>query len=205
MAFEFNAKAREEQGSSASRRLRRAGRVPGIVYGANKDAQSIDVDHNEIYQALRKEAFHSSLLSMNLDGKKQEVLLRDVQWHPYKQLLLHIDFQRVTRGVKVHQRVPVHFTNAELAPGVKLDGGMISHVMTEVDIECLPKNLPEFIEVDLKDMKVGESVHISQLTMPSGVTPVVHGHDDPVVVTLLAPKGGVQSDGEAGEEGAGEK
>ncbi len=188
MTIQFNAKKREVQGSSASRRLRRAGSVPAIVFGSGEPVQ-VSVDHNEIYHALRNEAFHSSVLSMNLDGAVQSVILKDTQWHPYKQQVLHLDFQRVDATHKIHVKVPLHFINADVAPGVKLEGGMVSHPMTELDLECLPGDLPEFIEVDLKDLKSGASIHVSALNLPKGVKALTHG-EDPVVATILAVRGG---------------
>lgn len=189
MQIEFNAKKRELQGSSASRRLRRADRVPAIVYGGSAKPQSIEMDHNEIYQALRKEAFYSSVLTLNIGGAKETVLLRDVQRHAYRQIILHVDFQRVDATHAIHQKVPLHFINADVAPGVKTQGGIVSHVMTEVDVKCLPGDLPAFIEVDLKDMSAGHSIHVSQLVLPKGVQVVHHGEGDPVVATILV-KGG---------------
>ena len=188
MTIQFNAKKREMQGSSASRRLRRAGSVPAIVYGSGEPVQ-IEVDHNEIYHALRNEAFHASVLSMNLDGAAHSVILKDTQWHPYKQQVLHLDFQRVDATHKIHVKVPLHFINADIAPGVKLEGGMVSHPYTELTVECLPGALPEFIEVDLKDLKSGSSIHVSSLNLPEGVKALTHG-EDPVVATILAVRGG---------------
>lgn len=189
MAIEINAIKRDLQGTSASRRLRRAGRVPGIVYGGEGKPANIDMDHNELFQALRKEAFYSSVLSLNLDGKKETVLLRDVQRHAYKALVLHVDFQRVDATHKLHQKVPLHFVNADIAPGVKTQGGIVSHVITEVDVTCLAADLPAFIEVDLKDLSAGHSIHVSQLKLPKGVEVVHHGEGDPVVATITV-KGG---------------
>lgn len=185
MQIEFNAKKRDLQGTSASRRLRRANRVPGILYGGPDKPQPIDIDHNELYQHLRKEAFHSSVLTANVDGNKQMCLLRDVQWHAYRQIILHADFQRIDAAHKIHQKVPLHFLNAEIAPGVKTQGGMVQHVLTELDVSCLPKDLPGFIEVDLKDLAVGQSFHISQLTVPAGVEITHHGEGDPVIATVI--------------------
>ncbi|MFY9328780.1 MAG: 50S ribosomal protein L25/general stress protein Ctc [Georgfuchsia sp.] len=185
MQIEFNAKKRDMQGTSASRRLRRANRVPGILYGGPDKPQPIDIDHNELYQHLRKETFHSSVLTANVDGSAQMCLLRDVQWHPYRQIILHVDFQRIDAAHKIHQKVPVHFVNAEIAPGVKTQGGMVQHILTELDVSCLPKDLPSFIEVDLKDMEIGQSVHISQLVAPAGVEIVHHGEGDPVIATVI--------------------
>jgi large subunit ribosomal protein L25 len=188
-SFEFNATKRDVQGSSASRRLRRAGRVPGVIYGAGKPAVSFDVDHNEIYQCLRKEAFHASVVSVSLDGAKEQVLLRDVQLHAYKPLVLHVDFQRVDANTELHTKVPLHFINGEVCPGVKLQGGIVSHVITEVEVACLPKALPEFIEVDLKDLAMGHSLHINDLKLPAGVRVILHGGDNSVIAAVMAVKG----------------
>ncbi|HQR03882.1 MAG: 50S ribosomal protein L25/general stress protein Ctc [Proteobacteria bacterium] len=195
MSFEINATKREQQGTSASRRLRRASRVPGIVYGGTAKPQSIDMDHNDVFQALRKEAFYSSVLNLNVDGQKETVLLRDVQRHPYKAIILHVDFQRVDANRAIHQKVPLHFVNGDVAPGVKTQGGMVSHVMTDVNVKCLPGDLPAFIEVDLKDLSAGHSIHVSQLALPKGVEVVHHGEGDPVVATILV-KGGGKADEE---------
>lgn len=203
MNIQFKAEKRDAKGTGASRRLRRTGRVPAIVYGADKDAQQVTLDHNEIYHLLRKEAFHASVLTMDLDGEKGNVVLRDTQWHPFRQQVLHLDFQRVTAGEKLHLKVPLHFVNDEMSPGIKLQGGLITHVMNEIDVACLPKDLPEFIEVDLKDIEAGVSIHATQLNLPAGVDLVLHGEDDPVVVTCVPPRGGVVSE-EEGEEGAAE-
>lgn len=188
MTFELIAQARTLQGTGASRRLRRAGTVPGIVYGGEAAAQAIELNHNDLLLKLKKEAFHSSVLHLILDGKKEQVLLRDFQTHAYKPLVLHIDFQRVDATHELHIKVPLHFINEEIAPGVKLNGGLVNHVITEVDIHCLAKDLPAFVEVDLSALKVGESIHLSQLKLPEGVKLVQHGADD--VVVGIVGKGG---------------
>jgi large subunit ribosomal protein L25 len=190
MQFELTAKKRTDQGTGASRRLRRAGRVPAIVYGGNEAAQAIDLDMNTILLNLRKESFHASILVLDVEGKKESVLLRDSQLHPYKAVVLHVDFQRVDPNQKLHQKIPLHFVNEDVAPGVKLSGGLVSHAMNELDVSCLPANLPEFIEVDLKDLKVGQSIHVKDLALPKGVSVVSHGQDNPVVVSIVAKKGG---------------
>jgi len=200
MQFEINANTRETKGSSASRRLLRAGRVPGILYGGSAAPQMIEFDHNELYQALRKEAFHSSVINLNVAGAKEMCLLRDVQMHAYKPIIKHVDFQRIDATHAIHQKVPLHFMNQEIAPGVKLDGGMVQHVITELDVKCLPKDLPEFIEVDIKDLKGGQSLHVSQLTLPAGVTLAHHGEGDPVVVSIVVRGGGAASEEEAAGE-----
>ena len=191
MQIEINAKKRDLQGTGASRRLRHAGRVPGIVYGAGKDAQAIDLDHKELYFGLKKEAFHSSVLTLNLDGNKEPVLLRDYQMHPYKIIVMHIDFQRVDPNQKIHVKVPLHFKNADIAPGVKLGGGVVSHLITEVDVTCLPGNLPEYIEVDLSALDAGHTIHLSELKLPAGVelSALARG-EDYGVANILAVRGG---------------
>jgi large subunit ribosomal protein L25 len=197
MSIEVKATKREVQGTGASRRLRRAGRVPGIIYGGSAQPQNIEFDHNDLWQHLRKEAFYSSVLNMDVDGAKEMCLLRDVQRHPFRQLILHVDFQRIDATHAIHQKVPLHFINADIAPGVKLDGGMVQHVMTEIDVKCLPKDLPAFIEVDLKDLAGGSSLHVTQLKLPAGVEAVLHKGEDPVVATIV-----VRGAGAAGEEAA---
>lgn len=193
--IEVNAMPRSLQGTGASRRLRGTGRVPGIVYGGDLPARNIELDHNALFHQLKQEAFHASILSMNLDGKTDRVLLRDVQMHPWKQLILHVDFQRVSANKKIHMSVPLHFINAEIAPGVKTGGGIINHVMNEIDISCLPDDLPEFIEVDLKDLELGHSVHLSDLKMPKGVESVqqVRG-ENAVVATVQVPRAMVEAE-----------
>lgn len=196
MKIEINAKKRDVQGSSASRRLRRASQVPGIVYGGETAPVSIVFDHNELYQGMRKEAFHSSVLTLVIDGAKELVLLRDYQMHAYKQQILHVDFQRVDAKQKLHTKVPLHFVNADVAPGVKLSGGIVSHVLNEVEVACLPADLPEFIEVDLKDLNAGHSLHAADLKLPKGVK-LAHADTNPVVATILAVRGAAADEAEA--------
>ena len=199
MKFELNAQKRTLQGSGASRRLRRANKVPAIIYGGVAAPLSIELDHNEILLALRKEAFHASVLTIKVDGIEQSVLLRDSQMHPYKALVLHVDFLRVDTARAIHQKVPLHFINGDLCPGVKLTGGIISPAMVEIEVTCLPQDLPAFIEVVLKDLEAGQTVHASQITFPSGVKPVAHGSDDPVLVAITVKKASATEDAE-GEE-----
>ena len=190
MNIEVIAAKRELQGTGASRRLRHAGKVPGIVYGGTAAPMQIELDHNALYHALRKEAFHASVLTLNIDGAKESVLLRDTQWHPYRQQVLHIDFQRVDKTHKIHVKVPLHFLNADTAPGVKTGGGKVSHVVTEIDVTCLPGNLPEFIEVDMGALEIGHSIHANDLTLPEGVELVAHvKQENPAVATVTLPKG----------------
>ncbi|UCV11264.1 50S ribosomal protein L25/general stress protein Ctc [Dechloromonas denitrificans] len=200
MQFELIAQARTLQGTGASRRLRRAGTVPGIVYGGEAAPVAIETNHNDLLLKLKKEAFHASIINIVIDGKKEQVLLRDFQTHAYKPLVLHIDFQRVDATHELHIKVPLHFINEEVAPGVKLNGGLVNHVLTEVDVHCLAKDLPEFIEVDLAALKVGDSIHLSQLKLPNGVKLVAHTSDD--VVVGIVGKGGASeaAEGEAAAE-----
>ncbi|MGN6388436.1 MAG: 50S ribosomal protein L25/general stress protein Ctc [Burkholderiaceae bacterium] len=188
--------ARNEQGTGVSRRLRKAGMTPGIVYGGNAAPANISLDHNALYHALKKEAFHSSILDLEVDGKAEQVLLRDFQMHAFKQLVIHVDFQRVDAGQKIHVKVPLHFVNAETSPAVKLSAGVISHVMTELDITCLPKDLPEFVEVDLGAMEAGTTIHLADIKLPAGVTAVAHGDANPTIATATIP-GGAKSEADA--------
>ena len=192
--MQFNATPRSVQGTSASRRLRHASLIPAIVYGGKDKPVNIELDHNEIYHALRKEQFHSSILEMQLEGKSHQVLLRAVQWHPYKQIVMHVDFQRVDADQVLHTKVPLHFINADISPAVKLSAAIISHVFTELEIACLPVNLPQFIEVDLSKLIGGESIHLADITMPKGVTFVAHrGDANPALATAIV-KGGPAAD-----------
>lgn len=188
MAHEFTAFPRGVEGRGASRRLRRSGRAPGIVYGGAAEPQPIELDHNALVHALKNETFHSSILTMKLDGVSQQVLLRDVQMHPFRREILHVDFQRVDPNRRIHMKVPLHFVNGENAPAVKLSGAIISHVLTEVDVSCLPKDLPGFIEVDLSALELNQSIHVNDLKLPSGVTAVTHGGMNPVVASAIIPK-----------------
>ena len=160
MKIEIKADKRSVQGTGASRRLRRESKVPGIVYGAGKDATSIEMDHKDLWFKLKMEAFHASILEMELGSEKSQVLLRDYQMHPFRPIILHVDFQRVAADRKIHMSVPLHFVNEAISPGVKVAGGVIEHVMKELEIECLPKDLPEFIEVDLANLQAGHSLHV---------------------------------------------
>jgi large subunit ribosomal protein L25 len=200
MQIEISADKRVLQGKGASRRLRGCGKVPGIIYGGENQAQAIELDHNNLYHKLKLEAFHASILSIDLGGEKEQVLLRDLQMHPFKLQVLHIDFQRVDQSKKIHMKVPLHFVNAEVSPGVKLSGGIVSHVFTELDISCLPKDLPEFIEVDLIDLSANNSVHLKDLKMPPGVEiPALTKGGNPAVATIVIPRA-VVSEESAAEE-----
>ncbi len=183
--MKFVAFERAKQGTGASRRLRNTGRTPGIVYGGQGQPQLIELDHNALWHALKKEVFHSSILDMELNGQSSQVLLRDVQYHPFKQLVLHIDFQRVDANTKMHKKVPIHYSGEENSPAVKTDACLVNHIITELDISCLPADLPEFIAVDLSGLKKGSSLHLNDITLPKGVTAVTHGKSNPVLVSVV--------------------
>ncbi|HTT38497.1 MAG TPA: 50S ribosomal protein L25/general stress protein Ctc [Burkholderiales bacterium] len=196
--MEVNATPRGTQGKGAARRLRHAGKVPGVLYGADKGAEQIELEHQELALNLKHEAFHASILTLNLAGEKQQVLLRDIQMHPWRAQVMHVDFQRVAKDKKVRIKVPLHFVHAEIAPGVKTGGGSVNHVMTEIDITCLPGDLPEFIEVDLAHLEMGHSIHLSELTLPKGVESVqLRSGDDAVVATIPVPRAEVEAEAEA--------
>jgi large subunit ribosomal protein L25 len=189
MAIEVTAIPRAAQGKGASRRLRHTGRVPGILYGAGQPAQAIELDHKDLALKLKQEAFHASILALNLGSDQHQVLLRDYQMHPWRLQVLHVDFQRVAKDQKIHMRVPLHFTNAEIAPGVKVGGGSVNHVLTELDVVCLQDDLPEYVEVDLSNLQMGHSIRLSELTLPKGVeSSQLRGGDDAVVVTIPVPR-----------------
>ena len=181
------ATTRKAQGTSASRRLRHADKVPGVLYGGKAEPVAIEVDHNPLFHSLRRERFHASILDMELDGKSEQVLLRDFQMHPYRQIVMHVDFQRVSADQPVHMRVPLHFTGQEHSPAVKESGAIVGHVLSEVDISCLPKDLPEFVEVDLSALKATDTIKVLDLKLPQGVKAVVKGKENPVVVSVTIP------------------
>jgi len=185
--MKFVAFERAKQGTGASRRLRNSGRTPGIVYGSTSAPQLIELDHNALWHALKKEAFHASILEMEFDGKSSQVLLRDYQMHPYKQLVQHIDFQRVDANTTLHMKVPLHFSGDEESAAFKTDKCTINHVVTEIEVACLPANLPEFIAVSLTGLTKGMSLHLNDITLPAGCKPVTHGKKNPVIVTAVAP------------------
>ena len=186
-SIEISARKREAQGTGASRRLRRLGKVPGILYGGDKGPVNIELDHQDLFLNLRNERFHASILTLALDGTKEQVLLRSLNMHPFKPQVQHIDFQRVSKDRKIHMKVPLHFVNAEKSPGVKEQGGVVNHVLNELDIVCFPADLPEFIEVDLGNLAVGHSLHVRELTLPKGVELTLQKTEDPVVATVVVP------------------
>lgn len=188
MAIEIVARKREAQGTGPARRLRRMGRVPGIVYGGEKGPINIELDHKDLYLNLRNERFHASILNLELAGSKEQVLLRSVTMHPYRPQVEHVDFQRVLKDRKLHMKVPLHFVNAEKSPGVKDQGGVVSHVLNEIDITCFPDDLPEFIEVDLGGLSVGNSVHARDLKLSKGVELALGKAENPAVATVVVPQ-----------------
>lgn len=183
--MKFVAFERAKQGTGASRRLRNVGKTPGIVYGGAGEPQLIELDHNALWHALKKEAFHSSILEMELGGNSGKVLLRDVQYHPYKPLIVHVDFQRVDANTRLHMKVPMHYKGEQDSDAVKLDHCLVNHVISELDISCLPADLPEFIEVDLSGLKKGQSLHLNDIQLPKGVKAVTHGKPNPVLVSVV--------------------
>jgi large subunit ribosomal protein L25 len=197
--FEVIAQSRTDTGKGASRRLRRSGQLPGIVYGAHQDPAMISLQHHELVHALENEAFYSNLLTLKVDGKAQTVVLKDLQRHPAKPFILHVDFQRVQADEKIRLNVPIHFINEESCPGIKA-GGQASHVMTDVEITCLPKDLPEFIEVDLSKLEMGDILHASELSLPAGVELAASDTgEDPIVLTIHTTHRNVE-EGEGEEE-----
>jgi len=187
MKIEINARKREAQGTGASRRLRRSGSVPGIVYGGEKDAVNIELNHKELYQHLSNEKFHASIITLKLDDSAEQVLLRAFNMHPWKGHVQHIDFQRVAKDKKIHMKVPLHFVNADKSPGVKEQGGVPNHIVNELNISCLPDDLPEFIEVDMGHLTIGHSIHVKDLKLPKGVEAVLHRGENPAVATVIQP------------------
>jgi large subunit ribosomal protein L25 len=189
MKIEVTAYPRTQQGTGASRRLRGSGRVPAVIYGAEKPAAPVELDQNALMRHLKLEAFHASILDMTVDGSRERVLLRDFQMHPWRPMVLHVDFQRVDPSKKIHMRVPLHYVNAEISEGVKTGGGVVTHVMNDIEIRCLPDQLPEYIEVDLKDMKLNDILHVNDVIMPAGVEPISKlKADNPPVASLHVPK-----------------
>ena len=209
--FEISADARELKGKGASRRLRRTGFIPGILYGAGKDPVNIQLEHNSVVKHTEVEAFYSHILTLQLPSGDERVVLKDMQRHPYRELILHMDFLRVDESEKLSMRVPLHFINEEACAGVKA-GGVVSHVLTELDILCLPRDLPEYIEIDVGGLDLGDSIHLSEVSVPSGVeiAALVHGGDDAQSVVsvqmprvVIEPEPG-ESEAAAVSEGEGE-
>ena len=205
MKIEINAVLRDEKGTGASRRLRHEGKVPGVLYGGKGDAKSIELNAKDLFMQFKHEAFHASILTLNLDGKKESVLLRDYQMHPVRNNIQHIDLQRIDENKKLSVKIPFHFLNEDVAPGVKLEGGVVSHIMVDVDISCLPKDLPTYIEVDMIALSIGDSIRLSDIKVPEGVELTTLSEDnDPTVTSISQPKVVVDETPVAaeGEEGA---
>jgi large subunit ribosomal protein L25 len=189
--MKFTAYARTQQGTGASRRLRNAAKVPGIVYGAGNPAL-IELDHNALFFALKKEAFHSSILEMDLAGNTEKVLLRDFQMHAFKPVVLHVDFQRVDETTRLRKKVPLHFSGEETSPAVKTEKCLVNHVATELEIECLASQLPEFVTIDLSNLQKNTSLHANDLKLPEGIKAVKRGTLNPVIVSVTTPKAEVE-------------
>ena len=205
-SFELNAEPRTDVGKGASRRLRNAGRIPGILYGSDKEPVMVSLDHDDLAHRLEYEAFFSHILTVNVGGSSENVVLKDLQRHPFKRRIIHVDFQRINEKEELTMRVPLHFLNEEKCPGVKTGGGVISHIMTDVEIACLPKDLPEYIEVDMIAMEVGDAIHLGEVVLPPGVEIVSlrHGGDPelPVVNVHLPHVEVEEEEVEAAAEGA---
>ena len=210
-AFELEAKVRTDQGKGASRRLRRLNNeIPAVIYGGDKDPMSITLSHDDISHAVENEAFFSHIITLKVGKDAEQVIIKDLQRHPAKPFIMHADFQRILADEEITVNVPLHFLNEDKSKGVKLGGGIINRILNEVEISCLPAKLPEYIEVDLLDLDIGESLHLSDITFPEGVASVALGHDDSdhdlVVVQIVAPRAEVEEveEAEEAEEGEGE-
>ncbi|MDP2035161.1 MAG: 50S ribosomal protein L25/general stress protein Ctc [Polaromonas sp.] len=195
--MKFVAFERAKQGTGASRRLRITGRTPGIVYGGTGEPSLIELDHNALFHAIKKEAFHASVLEMELGGKTEKVLLRDLQMHPYKQMIQHVDFQRVDARTRLTMKVPLHYSGEEESPAVKAENCLVNHVMTELSISCMPKDLPEFIAIDLSGLKKGAPLHLKDITLPKGVKFVAKGQENPVLVSVSSVSEEAEADAAA--------
>jgi large subunit ribosomal protein L25 len=187
-SFELVAEFRETQGKGASRRLRHEGKVPAILYGGHADARTLMLNHQKLLIMLDNERFYSTILSLKVGDQTQAAILKDVQRHPFKNAIVHVDFQRVEENEKIRISIPLHFTGAAVSPGVKSQGGIVSHMRNEAEVTCLPKDLPEFIEVDISGLSLNESIHLSQLKLPPGVTLVELAKDDAAVVAIHSPR-----------------
>ncbi len=204
--FVLSAEVRELSGKGASRRLRREqGLVPGIIYGGDKEPTQITLAHKDLVKQLENEAFYSHIVTLNIGSGSESVILKDLQRHPAKPIILHADFLRVSADQKFHTKVPLHFINEASSVGVKTQGGVVTHNITELDISCLPKDLPEFIEVDVAALEIGHSLHISEITLPEGVTSVDLAHDHDLAIATISKTRGASSSDEDGEEAAAEE
>ncbi len=194
--FELTAEQRDAKGTGASRRLRRAGKIPAVLYGAGKDAVMLSLEHEPVYLNVHNEAFFTSILTVNYGQQKEQAVLRDLQMHPYKPRIQHMDLQRISATEKLHMRVPLHFTGQDQAPGVKLQGGIVMHHLTEVDVTCLPHQLPEFLVVDISKLNLNESVHLSNVPLPDGVviTSIAHGGGDLALATISIVRAAIEEE-----------
>ncbi len=205
--FSINAQLRSAAGKGENRRMRRSGRVPAVIYGGNGEAVSLSLDHNEVSHHLENEAFYSHILTMDVDGKEEMVILRDLQRHPSKPQILHMDFFRVTADREITVNVPLHFLNEETCIGVKQQGGIVSHLQKDVEISCLPKHLPEYLEIDISGLELGHSLHLSDVVLPEGLTIVALTHggaSDHAIVAVIKPKVALREDEAEAEAGEGE-
>jgi large subunit ribosomal protein L25 len=189
IGFEVNAEPRNDQGKGASRRLRHAGKVPAVIYGGHAEARNVSFEHHKLLQLVDNEKFYSSIISVNVGGEKQAAIVKDVQMHPAKPAVLHVDLQRVNENEKIRLHLPIHFKGEAAAPGVKTQGGVVSHMMADVEVTCLPKDLPEFLEVDMSAMNLNDTIHLGDIALPPGVTiaALAHGRNPPVV-SIHAPR-----------------
>ena len=205
-SFVVNAEPRVEQGTGASRRLRKTGRLPAIVYGGGKPPQSLSVDHNELWKSLKAEAFYSKILTLKIGSESEQVVLKDLHRHPVRDEVMHMDLLRILADVAIRMRIPLHFKGEAVAPGIKTGGGIFEHLANEVEVECLPKDLPEFIEVDVSGMNVNDAIHLSQLTLPAGVERVElkHENDQAVVAVHLPRAAKEEEEAPAAEAGSGD-
>ncbi len=196
--FELNAEPRSAKGTGASRRLRHAGKIPAVMYGAGKEPAMLVLDHDSLYHQVQNESFYTSILTVNVGGQKEQAVLRDIQMHPFRPRIQHMDLQRISATEKLHMHVPLHFINQDIAPGVKLQGGVVAHLMTEVDVTCLPHQLPEYLTVDLSSLSLGQSVHLKDLALPEGVTitSLIHGGADLAVATITVVRATVEAETE---------
>jgi large subunit ribosomal protein L25 len=187
-SFELDAEFRSDEGKGASRRLRRDGKVPAIIYGGHLDARALTLSHQKLALMLENERFYSTILSLKVGAESQTAILKDVQRHPYKNAVMHVDFQRVLDTEKIRISIPLHFKGESISPGVKSQGGIVSHMRSQVEVSCLPKDLPEFIEVDVSKLNLNESIHLSQLNVPSTVQLVALAKEDAAVVAIHSPR-----------------
>ncbi len=200
--FQVQVTTRTDKGKATSRRMRHAKKIPAVVYGTGKESEMLSIDHDEFKHQLEVEAFHNSIIKLVNGGRTEQVILREVQMHPYKPIVMHVDFQRISATDKIHMNIPLHFIGEDKAPGVREEDGIVSHLMNEVDISCLPADLPEYLEIDVSGLHLNESIHLSEIKLPDGVefTHPPEGEADHAVVSVLMPKVAAE-EGEEGEEG----